>query len=117
MKKIEVLLNREGKKIGVNSFFVPWWFEGIGLMFSRRESARNLLFRFFSGTRTPIHSFFVFYDFYAIWMDDKFRILEIKRVSPFSFYVCPKEDFVYLLEIPINRRNKEIIDFIDENLL
>jgi uncharacterized membrane protein (UPF0127 family) len=83
---------------------VPKWYEGIGLMFHRRKNAKALLFGFRNPVRMPIHSFFVFFPFTAIWMDEKWRIIDVKVVKPFEFGVSPSEKFTRLLEIPSNER-------------
>lgn len=49
-----------------------------GLMFSK---PRNLLLLNVSS----IHSFFVFFEFDAYFLDEKFRVIEKKRIKPFSF--------------------------------
>lgn len=78
-----------------------------GLMFTRRKNARALLFDFPEQTTIAIHSFFVFFPFLALWLDDKNDILEFKIVRPFVPYVKPKKSFSRLLEIPLNEKYKE----------
>jgi len=72
----------------------------LGLMFKTRKT-QPLLFEFPKDTRIAIHSFFVFFPFKAIWMDEKGKILEQKLVKPFTFSVRPKKPFRKLLEIPL----------------
>jgi len=71
----------------------------LGLMFRTRKT-RPLLFEFSRDTRIAIHSFFVFFPFKAIWMDEKGKIIEQRIVRPFTFSVRPKKPFRKLLEIP-----------------
>ena len=82
----------------------------VGLMFSRRENAKILLFDFKKQTRIPIHSFFVFFSFVVVWLDDQNNIRDFKIVKPFSFSVSSNKFFNKLIEIPINDKNKNIID-------
>ncbi|MBL7148371.1 MAG: DUF192 domain-containing protein [Nanoarchaeota archaeon] len=82
----------------------------IGLMFSRREKADSLLFEFKKPTKMKIHSCFVFFDFLAIWLDNKGKIISSEIVKPFRLGVGIKEPFYKLLEIPINKKNKRVIE-------
>jgi len=70
-----------------------------GLMFRTRKT-RPLLFEFNKDTRMAIHSFFVFFPFKAVWLDEKGKIIEQKIVKPFNFSARPKKPFRNLLEIP-----------------
>jgi len=82
----------------------------IGLMF-RSVKSDNLLFEFRRECRLSIHSYFVFFNFLAIWLDDDKRVVEVKMVKPFTFSVRPKKKFKYLIEMPLNSRNKRIVEF------
>ncbi len=114
MKKEKILLDFGGnKKVEVEAFDCRGFMQGIGLMFSRRERAKNLIFRLPIEGRLAIHSFFVFYDFVAVWLDVDGKVLETKTVKPFSLYVCPEKNFSSLVEIPINKKNLEILDEIE----
>ena len=67
--------NKKQKKIKVcNSLFSKIK----GLMFSK---PRDLLLL----NVNSIHSFFVFFDFDAYFLDENFRVIEKKRIKPFSF--------------------------------
>ncbi len=83
-----------------------------GLMFKSRET-QALLFEFPQKTRMAIHSFFVFFSFYAIWLDENNKIIEIKKVKPFTFHVKPNKPFSKLVEIPINKKYKEFIQLLN----
>lgn len=78
-----------------------------GLMFIRKGNAKPLLFSFPKQTSLAIHSFFVFFPFLAVWLDDKDNIMEIKTIKPFIPYIKPKKNFYKLLEIPINKKYEE----------
>ncbi len=84
-----------------------------GLMFSRREKARILLFNFKDKQKIAIHSFFVFYPFIAVWLNKKNKIVDLKIVKPFTPCVSPKKSCYKLVEIPINLKNKKEVNFFD----
>ena len=100
-----------GKKVdykkarGIKKFF--------GLMF-KSKNTQALLFKF---EKNPaIHSFFVFFEFYAVWLDKNMKVVEVNKVMPFSFIIKPKKKAKYLLEIPKNKHYSEIIKVLDEKL-
>ena len=80
-----------------------------GLMFRRRKNAKALLFEFEKPTNLKIHSFFVFFPFLAIWIDEKNKILKKKIVKPWEIYVSPSVKFKKLIEIPINSLYRNIL--------
>jgi uncharacterized membrane protein (UPF0127 family) len=82
----------------------------IGLMFASRRN-ESLLFEFSGNLREPIHSLFVFFPFLAIWLDKDNRVLERRIVRPFFLSVRPRRAFKKLVEIPINRENRKILQF------
>ena len=82
----------------------------VGLMFSRREKANILLFEFKKPTKMKIHSCFVFFPFLAIWLDDRDRIISLKIVKPFKLSIGIKKSFSKLVEIPVSKKNKEIVE-------
>ncbi|HLC87008.1 MAG TPA: DUF192 domain-containing protein [Candidatus Nanoarchaeia archaeon] len=91
-----------------------WLRKFSGLMFKRKENARALLFDFSDKTKIAIHSWFVFFPFLAIWIDDKNRIIDIKNIKPFSFNIRPKNPYKKLVEIPINSKYKDFVQFLVE---
>ena len=103
MKKKLIGLNYKGKKRNVEVYSVPFWMRWKGLMFQHREKARALIFEFKRPVRMAIHSFFVFFPFLAIWLDDKDKIIDSKVIKPFRFSILPSKKFVKLIEIPINK--------------
>jgi uncharacterized membrane protein (UPF0127 family) len=82
----------------------------IGLMFKSKTN-ENLLFEFNKDTKMSIHSYFVSFDFLAVWLDKNNRVIEWKIVKPFSFIVRPRKPYLKLIEVPLNSKNKRIIDF------
>jgi uncharacterized membrane protein (UPF0127 family) len=101
MKK-EVIINYKKKKIKIIAEDCNFLKKFTGLMFSRRKNSRALLFSFKIKQKIIIHSFFVFYPFIAIWLDDKNNIADLKIVKPFSPCIFPKKPTFRLVEIPIN---------------
>jgi uncharacterized membrane protein (UPF0127 family) len=73
-----------------------------GLTFTKKSNAKALLFDFKKPVLVPIHSLFVFFDFIAVWLDEKGKVVDLKVVHPWNFSVCPTRKFNKLLEIPIN---------------
>lgn len=84
----------------------------LGLMFTKRDSAKVLLFDFKKPVKTRIHSFFVFFPFFALYFDKKNKIIGLKRVRPFTFAVSIDKPFYKIVEIPINKKNKKIVELL-----
>jgi len=87
------------------------WKKFSGLMFSRRENSEILIFSFKRKQKIAIHSFFVYYPFIAVWLDEKNKITDIKIVKPFTSYAAPRKKSLILVEIPINKKNKNAVKF------
>ncbi|MCK5150052.1 DUF192 domain-containing protein [Candidatus Pacearchaeota archaeon] len=81
-----------------------------GLMFNKKESAKALLFNFKKPTKIKIHSLFVFFPFIAIWLDHKNEVVDLKIVKSFNFSVSQSKPFCKLVEIPINKKYKKIVE-------
>lgn len=113
IKKIYIKYRK--KKIKIIADDCNFLKKGSGLMFSRREKAKILLFDFKQKQKIIIHSFFVFYPFVAIWLDEKNKIVEKKVVNPFNPYVSSRKSVFKLIEIPINKKNKHILSLLDES--
>lgn len=78
-----------------------------GLMFLPKEKAEALSFEL----KNPIaiHSLFVFFPFVAIWLN-KGKVVDVKKISPFAFHIKPKKNFNKIIEIPINKKYKGILE-------
>ncbi|MEK6898132.1 MAG: hypothetical protein AABX28_02115 [Nanoarchaeota archaeon] len=107
---MEIEVSRKNKKIRIPAKRVSLFGKFSGLMFRTKNTA-NLLFEFNKRTGTAIHSFFVFFPFLAVWLDDKNKILEFKIVKPFTAFIKPAKLFNKLLEMPFNEKNMEKINF------
>lgn len=110
MKKIELIIGYKKKRIKINAENCNLWRKFSGLMFSRKEKAGILIFKFKTKQKISIHSFFVFYPFIAVWLDKKNKVSYLKIVKPFTPCVYPKRDSFSLVEIPINKKNKKIVN-------
>lgn len=106
---MDIKLKKGSKNISVKVKKLSFWGRFTGLMF-RSKSTQNLLFEFNGATKQPIHSFFVFFDFLAIWLDSKNKVLEYKIVKPFLPSIKPAKKFSKLVEIPLNTANKKILN-------
>lgn len=111
MKK-RVIIKYKKKKISVVADNCNLLKKFIGLMFSRRENAKVLLFGFKKRQKISIHSFFVFYPFIAAWLDKKNKVVDLKIVRPFIPIVYPKKPSFSLIEIPINKNYRKIVEFL-----
>ena len=107
---MRIVVDNNDKKIRISVKKTNLLTRFTGLMFKPRRTS-NLLFYFDKERRWSIHSFFVFFDFLALWLDKSNNVIEWRIVSPFRFFVVPAKPFRKLVEIPINRRNKDLIDF------
>jgi len=81
-----------------------------GLMFRTKETG-NLLFDFRRDVEFSLHSFFVFFDFLVLWLDENNKVVDFRVAKPFLFSIRTKKPFRRILEIPINRKNSKIVSF------
>ncbi len=74
-----------------------------GLMFSKKK---NILLEvpYESKHQAAIHSFFVFFPFYAIFLNSKKEVVDFKKMKPFRIY-RPKKPAKYVLEVCNNVRH------------
>ena len=106
-------IKKEGKEINIGKVKkVNEFGKAIGLMFSRREKADSLLFKFKKPTKLKIHSHFVFFPFIAIWLDEKNNVLDLRRIKSFKTSNGIKKPYYKLVEIPINKKYNEIIQLL-----
>ncbi len=106
--EISVKFNKKSRNISVRETSLIG--RGIGLMFKSRNTP-NLLFSFNKDTRVRIHSLFVFFPFLALWLDDKNSVIKLAVIQPFRVKLPTAQSFRKIVEIPINKSNREIIDF------
>jgi uncharacterized membrane protein (UPF0127 family) len=108
----KIYLVSKKKKFELIVVVCNWFNKFRGLMFRRRESARALLFDFEKDVKLNIHSFFVFFSFVAVWLDNENKIIELKIVRPWNLFIFPKKKFMKLVEIPMNNKYFEIVRFL-----
>ena len=102
----------KGKKFLVDVIICNSLGKFLGLMFKEREKSSALLFEFKKPTKIKIHSLFVFFPFFAIWLDEKNKIVDFRVVKPFDFSISSKKPFKRLVEIPINKKYKGLIKLL-----
>ena len=108
MKNEEISLKYNKKIINLKVKKCNFFEKLRGLMF-RRRNTENLLFEFKKPGKTKIHSFFVFFPFVVVWLDNDNKIVEIRIVKPFTFYINSKKSFKKIIEIPMNEKNSKTI--------
>ena len=79
-----------------------------GLMFRTRDT-KNVLFSFDKDVYLTLHSWFVFFPFLCIWLDERKNVIDVQMVMPFSTVVLPSGNFRHVIELPFNDGNEEII--------
>ncbi|MDD5022592.1 MAG: DUF192 domain-containing protein [Candidatus ainarchaeum sp.] len=98
MRVIDIKNKSNGKVICRNCEIAENFIsKAIGLMFNRKKD-RNIFFVFENESKNPIHSIFVFSEFYAIYIDKNMKVTEVIKVRPFSKWVENKTPSKYLLE-------------------
>src|SRR3989344_3026513 len=105
MKKIS--FSFKGRKLNIDAKKCGFFGKAFGLMFTSKENANALLFEFKKPIKLKIHSFFVFFSFIAVWFNKKGKVLEMKKIKPFTVAVSSKKNFYKLLEIPINNKYRK----------
>ena len=50
-------------------------------------------------TQTSIHSFFVFFTFDALWIDENKHVVDKKTIKPFRALMSPRNPAKYVLEL------------------
>lgn len=100
-----------GKQIEILDVKELNYLQGVkGLMFTSKETAKPLLFN----SRRGIHSFFVFYKFLILWLDVKNNVVDYRIVKPWKLHLSSEKPFTKFIEIPINSKYREIVDFVVE---
>ena len=102
---MNLTINHKGKKIILNVKKLKRLEMIKGLMFTPKQKAQALLFE----PAYSIHSFFVRFDFLAVWLNKNNNVLQIDKVKPFTFRISRKNKASKLLEIPINKRYEEVL--------
>ena len=114
-KKKTIGLRYKKKSFKIETFVCDGIWKFLGLMFTRRENARALLFHFEKSKKWAIHSYFVFFPLVAVWLDRRNKIIELKIIKPFIPLIRPEKPFNTLVEIPVNKKYKRIVGLLVEN--
>jgi uncharacterized membrane protein (UPF0127 family) len=111
---MKVFLKYRGRKLAIEPLEIcnSLWKRSIGLMFSSKEKSKAKIFVFQNPTQMSIHSFFVFFPFFAVWIDENGKILDKRLVLPWMFSVKPKQPYTRLIEIPINAHYADICEIL-----
>lgn len=107
MKRERVGLSYKGKKIFIEVRKIVGL---IGFMFTNRDNADAVVFNFNKKFNLGLHSWFVFFPFLVVWLDNKNRIVEMKIMRPFSSYFAPQKNVSKVVEIPLNQKYKKIVE-------
>ncbi|MBR9698943.1 hypothetical protein GOV09_00610 [Candidatus Woesearchaeota archaeon] len=70
-----------------------------GLMFSKK---RNLIFVFPKEQRISLHMLFVFFPIWVVYLDEKKKVVAIRKLLPFISFCYPKEKAKYIIELAEN---------------
>lgn len=115
VKKITIIIKCNNKHFTISCLKLSYLGKMLGLMFSKIEKSDILLFEFDSNVNKSIHSFYVFFDFLAVWLDQNNNIIETKIIKPWTVKVYCKKEYRKLIEIPIKKENQELVNNIIYN--
>ena len=83
------------------------WSKGRGLMFTKK--IKPLIMEFKKEQKVSLHMGFVFYPIDVIYLNDKFKVVELKeRFKPFTIY-NPKNKAKYIMELEEGKIQKNKI--------
>ncbi len=85
-----------------------------GLMF-HSSSTQPLLFDFGKNVNMVLHSWFVFFPFLVLWLDEDMKILDFRVVHPFTFLIKSRKAFQYVLEVPLHEKYYDFFRFFVGN--
>ena len=113
MKNVQkISFDYRGKKFSFDAKICGFFDRALGLMFKPRKNAQALLFKFDKSSRITIHSLFVFFPFVVAWLDSKGKIIEIRKIKPFTPLVSIEKSYSLLIEIPINKKYSDIVKLL-----
>ena len=107
---MKITLSYQKKKIALHVKKLKGMERYRGLMFRKKE---NVLFEFKKDVNLAFHSLFVFFPFLMIWLDKKNKVLEYRRVNPFTWCVLPERSFRKVVEIPLSPSARRFLAFFD----
>jgi len=101
-------VNFSGKTIEIKVKKVSLLGKFLGLMF-KTKNTKTLLFNFNKFDGKNIHSLFVFFPFLAVWLDENNKVIKREIVRPFTLLIKAPKKTKRLIEIPLNKSNKELL--------
>ncbi len=113
-----MIVRHKGRKINIPVRRTGFFRRGTGLTF-RTRNTDNLLFDFDESVDpgsifAAVTSWFVFFPFLILWLDEDNTVVEKKIVRPFSLSFRPSRPFRKFVEVPFNEKNRQILTFFDE---
>ncbi len=107
---MKLIVSFKRKKISIDVKKTGFFRKGFGLMFRSRNTS-NLLFEFkdFVTWKGNLTSYFVFFRFLTLWVDNENKVIDSRVIEPFIFSIKQKNRFCKIIEIPLNRKNKKLI--------
>ena len=105
-----MIIKHKGRKLKIGVKKCGFARKFFGLMFRSRKT-ENLLFEFDKNEIADLHSFFVFFSFLVLWLDEENNVLEYEIVRPFRVRISSRKRFTKIVELPFNDNNKEIFGF------
>ncbi len=116
MKEKRIGLEYRGKTLEVSARQGNLFGKIRGLTFRKRQNAPVLLFEFKEKKNIALHSFFVFFPFVVLWLDDKNRIIDFQEVFPWKISIKSNKKFRKILEVPINKKNWKLLEELHDLL-
>jgi len=104
------------KEVKLKVRLVPFWYEGFGLMFTKLNTAKSLLFSYKFSSRMTIFSSFIPYEFLAVWVNSRNKIVGMRIVKRGESGIEPGVKFNRLIEIPLSKKFSLVTSFLLKNI-
>lgn len=108
MKSVTVFFGN--KSVSIRAREVGFLRKGVGLMF-RTSSTENLFFSFRRKTKRAFTGLFVFFPFLILWLDERYKVVDVALVRPFTRTIYPQKPYRNVIELPLNKKNSDLIRF------
>lgn len=109
IKTTQIIVKCKDEDVCINCLKLSYLGKVMGLMFSSLKNSDILLLEFDKDVRKSIHSLYVFFDFFAVWLDEDNNVIEYHIVKPWTKELMPTKKYRKLIEIPMNNKNQELI--------
>lgn len=114
-KNKKVIFSFGKKEVKLDVRLVPFWYEGFGLMFTKLNTAKSLLFSSKFSSRMSIFSSFIPYEFLAVWVNSKNKIVGLRIIKRGERGIEPGIKFNRLIEIPLSQKFSVVTSFLLDN--